>query len=77
MDHHVDTGVWCLGWLSFVFIYTILALIYYFIEIWPYENDNDINDNNDSDIYVINNENNTDIFVINFYYSDSDNEDIQ
>ena len=74
MDHHVDMGVWCLGWLSFVVIYTILALIYYFIEIWPYENDND---NNDSDILVFNNENNTDIFVINFYYSDSDNEDIQ
>ena len=67
-------GVWCLGWLSFVVIFTILALIYYFIEIWPYENDND---NNDSDILVFNNENNTDIFVINFYYSDSDNEDIQ
>ena len=74
MDQHVDTGVWCLGWLSFVFIYTILALIYYFIEIWPYENDNDIND---SAIYVINNENNTDIVVINFYYNDSDDEDIQ
>ena len=70
----MDMGVWCLGWLSFVVIYTILALIYYFIEIWPYENDND---NNDSDILVFNNENNTDIFVINFYYSDSDNEDIQ
>ena len=70
----MDMGVWCLGWLSFVVIYTILALIYYFIEIWPYENDND---NNDSDILVFNNENNTDIFVINIYYSDSDNEDIQ
>ena len=67
-------GVWCLGWLSFVVIFTILALIYYFIEIWPYENDND---NNDSDILVFNNENNTDIFVIYFYYSDSDIEDIQ
>ena len=74
MDQHVVSGVWCPGWLSFVVIYIILALIYHFIEIWPYENDNDIND---SDIYVINNENNTDIFVINFYYSDSDDEDIQ
>ena len=67
MDHHVELGAWSLGWLSFVFCYSVLALIYYFIEIWPYEHDNDIN----------NNDHNTDIYVINFYYSDSDNEDSQ
>ena len=77
MDHHVELGAWSLGWLSFVFCYSVLALIYYFIEIWPYENDNDINDNDDIDIYVINNDHSTDIYVINFYYSDSDYEDIQ
>ena len=73
MDLHVHTGVWCLGWLSFVAIFIILALIFYFIENWPYGNNND---NIDSDILVFN-ENNTDIFVIYFYYSDSDIEDIQ
>ena len=49
--------------------YTVLGIIYYFIEIWPYEND--IN-NDDSDIYVLNNVDHTDIFVINFYYNDNE-----
>ena len=67
MDHHVETGVWSLVWLAYVFCYTILGMIFYFIEIWPYENlnDDDINDNED-------------IYLINFYYSDdSDSENIQ
>ena len=66
-------GVWCVGWLSFVIIFTILALIYYLIDIWSYENDND---NNDSDILVFY-ENNTDICVIYVYDSDYVIEDIQ
>ena len=66
-------GVWCVGWLSFVIIFTILALIYYLIDIWSYENDHD---NNDSDILVFY-ENNTDICVIYVYDSDYVIEDIQ
>ena len=67
MEHHVETGVWGLVWVAYVFCYTILGMIIYFIEIWPFENLNDNDINNDEDIYVI-----------NFYYSDvSDNEDNQ
>ena len=66
-------GVWCVGWLSFVIIFTILALIYYLIDIWSYENDND---NNDSEILIFY-EDNTDICVIYVYDSDYVIEDIQ
>ena len=73
MDNHVHMGVWCVGWLSFVIIFTILALIYYLIDIWSYENDND---NNDSEILVFY-EDNTDICILYVYDSDYVIEDIQ
>ena len=67
MEHHVETGVWGLVWVAYVFCYTIIALTVYFIEIWPYEHLND----DDSD-------NNDDTYVINFYYSDdSDDQNTQ
>ena len=66
MEHHVLTGVWSFVWVVYVFLYTIVAVTIYFIEIWPFENVNDDDINNDEVIYVI-----------NFYYSDSNNEDTQ
>ena len=68
MEHHVETGVYGLVWVAFVFCYTVIALTVYFIEIWPYENDNNLDD---SEILVFN-EDYTEIFVINFYYNDED-----
>ena len=63
MEHHVETGVYGLVWVAFVFCYTVIALTVYFIEIWPYEhlNDDDSDDNEDT-------------YVINFYYDDSDDQ---
>ena len=66
MEHHVETGVWSFVWVVYVFFYTIVAVTIYFIEIWPFENVNDDDINNDEVIYIV-----------NFYYSDSDNEDTQ
>ena len=68
MDSHVETGVWLCGLITFIAFYKILSIIYYFIEIWPYENDNNLDD---SEILVFN-EDYTEIFVINFYYNDED-----
>ena len=68
MDSHVETGVWLCGLLTFMAFYIVLSIIYYFIEIWPYENDNN---NDDSEIYVFN-EDYTELYVINFYYNDED-----
>ena len=68
MDSHVETGVWLCGLLTFMAFYIVLSVIYYFIEIWPYENDNN---NDDSEIYVFN-EDYTELYVINFYYNDED-----
>ena len=63
MEHHVETGVWGLVWVAYVFCYTIIALTVYFIEIWPYEH---LNDDDSDDI--------EDTYVINFYYDDSDDQ---
>ena len=67
MDNHVHIDVWCAGWLSFVIIFVILALIYYLIDIWYYE---DINDSDNSEIIVFNEED-TDIGVIYLFDSES------
>ena len=71
------TGVWSFVWVVYVFLYTIVAVTIYFIEIWPFENENDDDINNDEVIYVDDINNDEVIYVINFYYSDSSNEDTQ
>ena len=48
------TGVWSFVWVVYVFLYTIVAVTIYFIEIWSFENENDDDINNDEVIYVIN-----------------------
>ena len=64
MEHHVEIGVWGFMWCAYVFCYTILCFQLYLMELWANENLNDIN-----------NDNNDDIYLIQFYYSDdSDNE---
>ena len=65
MDSHVDTSLWFCGLLTFMAFYIVLSVLYYFIELWPYEHDN----NDDSEILVFN-EDYTEVFIINFYYDD-------
>ena len=65
MEHHVLTGVWSFVWVVYVFLYTIVAVTIYFIEIWPFENENDDDINNDV-IYVDDINNDEVIYVINF-----------
>ena len=64
MDSHVDTSLWFCGLLTFMAFYIVLSVVYYFIELWPYEYDND-----DSEILVFN-EDYTEVFIVNFYYDD-------
>ena len=64
MDGHVDTSLWFCGLLTFMAFYIVLSVIYYCIELWPYEYHND-----DSEILVFN-EDYTEVFIINFYYDD-------
>ena len=62
---HID--VWCVGWLTFGIIFVILALFYYLIDIWFYE---DIIDNENSEIIIFNEEN-TDICMIYVFDTES------
>ena len=65
MDSHVDTSLWFCGLLTFMAFYIVLSVLYYFIELWPYEYDN----NDDSELLVFN-EDYSEVFIINFYYDD-------
>ena len=67
MDNHVHIDVWCVGWLTFGIIFVILALFYYLIDIWFYE---DVIDNENSEIIIFNEEN-TDICVIYVFDNES------
>ena len=64
MDGHVDTCLWISGLLTFMAFYIVLSVIYYFIELWPYEYNND-----DSELLVFN-EDYTEVVIINFYYDE-------
>ena len=63
----MDTCIWFSGLLTFMAFYIVLNVIYYFIELWPYDNNN----NDESDILVFN-EDYTEVFIINFYYDDDE-----
>ena len=63
----MDTCIWFCGLLTFMAFYIVLSVIYYFIELWPYDNNN----NDESDILVFN-EDYTEVFIINFYYDDDE-----
>ena len=67
MDTLADTCIWFSGLLTFMAFYIVLNVIYYFIELWPYDNNN----NDESDILVFN-EDYTEVFIINFYYDDDE-----
>ena len=67
MDTHADTCIWFSGLLTFMAFYIVLNVIYYFIELWPYDNNN----NDESDILVFN-EDYTEVFIISFYYDDDE-----
>ena len=55
----MNASLWFCGLLTFITFYVICSVIYYFIELWPYEYEND----NDSEILVFN-EDYTEVFVI-------------
>ena len=67
MDNHVHIDAWCAGWLNFVVIFVILALIYYLIDICFYE---DFNNNENSEIIIFNEEN-SDICMIYVFDTES------
>ena len=74
MDYHAYIDAWGGGWLNFVVIFVILALIYYIIDICFHE---DINNSDISEIIIFNEEN-SDICLI--YVFDTENfviEDIE
>ena len=67
MDYHAYIDAWGGSWLNFLVIFVILALIYYVIDIWYYE---DINNSDTSEIIVFSEED-TDICVIYLFDSES------
>ena len=66
MDYHAYIDAWGGGWLNFVIIFALLALIYYIIELCFHEN------NNNSDISeIVFSEEDIDICVIYLFDNDS------
>ena len=53
MDYHAYIDAWGGGWLNFVIIFVILALIYYLVDICFHE---DINNSDISEIIIFNEE---------------------
>ena len=53
MDYHAYIDAWGGGWLNFVIIFVILALVYYLMDICFHE---DINNSDISEIIIFNEE---------------------
>ena len=53
MDYHAYIDAWGGGWLNFVIIFVILALLYYLVDICFHE---DINNSDISEIIIFNEE---------------------
>ena len=66
MDYHAYIDAWGGGWLNFVIIFALLALIYYIVELCFHEN------NNNSDISeIVFSEEDIDICVIYLFDNES------
>ena len=63
MDYHAYIDAWGGGWLNFVVIFAMLALIYYIVELCFYDN------NNNSEISVFSEE---DTHICDIYWFDNE-----